>query len=43
MTIEQHLIQTIGDLVITIAGLRAELDALREQLPPASTPPPPAA
>ena len=32
MTVEQHLKAIIGDLVIRVAQLQAELDALKEQL-----------
>jgi len=40
MTIEQHLRQIIGDLIVRVAQLSAENDALKAQLPPAPPPEP---
>jgi hypothetical protein len=34
MTIEEHLRVMIGDLVIKVAALSAELDAVKAKLPP---------
>ena len=38
MTVEEHLRTIIGDLVLTVARLSAENDALKAQIP---APPPP--
>jgi hypothetical protein len=34
MTLEEHLARIIGDLVIRVAQLSAELDAVKAKLPP---------
>lgn len=39
MTLEQHLKQMIGDLVLTVARLQAEIDLLKAD-PPKLEPPP---
>jgi len=39
MTLEEHLMQSIGAMVFEQARLKAELDAMRAKLPP--TPPAP--
>jgi hypothetical protein len=41
MTIDQHLRILIGDLVITVARLSAENDALKAAAPPPPPEPPP--
>jgi len=38
MTVEQHLRQIIGDLIVRVAQLSAENDALKAQLPPPADP-----
>jgi len=42
MTTEEHMKMIIGDLMITIAQQRAQIDALKEQVPhpPPAEPPP---
>ena len=38
MTLEEHLMQSIGAMVFEQARLKAELDALRAKLPPTPAP-----